>query len=165
MNRAARAAVLGSIGAVRWKRARRQEPPAGEPVRRCRVLVYSSNRTTRAAVVGAVGPRPSPELPEVEFHETATAAAVLQRMDAGGVDLAVLDGEASPAGGLGLARQLRDEVDECPPILVLLGRRADAWLAEWSRADAAVVQPLDPFEVARVVTRLLRSMVGTSAAG
>ncbi|QDQ99133.1 hypothetical protein [Tomitella fengzijianii] len=127
------------------------------------MLVYSSDHTTRAAVVDAIGTRPSPDLPEVSFLEVATAPMVLRHMDAGGIDVVVLDGEASPAGGLGLARQLKDEIDECPPVLVLLGRRADAWLAEWSHAEAAVVHPLDPFDVADAAVRLLRSMVGSAA--
>ena len=31
-------------------------------------------------------------------------------MDAGGVSLAILDGEAVPAGGMGIAKQLKDAV-------------------------------------------------------
>ena len=65
-------------------------------------------------------------------------------MDAGGIDLAILDGEAVPAGGMGIARQLKDEIYRCPPMLVLTGRPDDGWLATWSRADAAVPHPIDP---------------------
>ena len=43
----------------------------------------------------------------------------------------VLDGEAVPAGGLGLARQVKDEIYGCPPVLVLIGRPQDSWLAAW----------------------------------
>ncbi len=158
---------MGSIGGVKWKRgARASACGATDAVagrRPARVLVYSSDHTTRAAVVDAIGARPSPDLPEVDFLEAATAPMVLRHMDAGGVDVVILDGEASPAGGLGLARQLKDEIDQCPPVLVLLGRRADAWLAEWSHAEAAVVHPLDPFDVADAALRLLRSMVGSAA--
>ena len=68
-------------------------------------------------------------------------------MDAGGIDLAILDGEAVP-GGMGLCRQLKDEILRCPPILVLIGRPDDAWLATWSRADGAVSHPIDPIRLA-----------------
>ena len=34
----------------------------------------------------------------------------------------VLDGEAQPAGGMGMCRQLKDEIHRCPPVLVLIGR-------------------------------------------
>ena len=80
-------------------------------------------------------------------------------MDAGGIDLAILDGEAVPAGGMGIAKQLKDEIYQCPPVLVLTGRPQDAWLATWSRAEAAVPHPLDPIQLAETVVALLRSRV------
>ena len=72
-------------------------------------------------------------------------------MDKGGIDLAILDGEATPAGGMGIAKQLKDEIAECPPILVLTGRPDDAWLANWSRAEAAVPHPIDPIRLGEAV--------------
>ena len=80
----------------------------------------------------------------------------------GGIDLAILDGEAVPAGGMGIARQLKDEIYRCPPLMVLIGRPQDAWLATWSRADAAVSHPLDPVRTADVVAGLLRARVAAS---
>ena len=56
----------------------------------------------------------------------------------------MLDGEATPIGGLGLCRQLKNEIFHCPPILVLTGGPQDGWLAAWSQADLAVPHPLDP---------------------
>ncbi|MDQ1620092.1 MAG: hypothetical protein QOE19_2661 [Actinomycetota bacterium] len=120
------------------------------------VLVYSDDVDTRARVKLAVGRRPAPGLPRVEWLECATEPAVIAAMDAGGVDVAVLDGEAAPAGGLGIARQLKDEIYRCPPILVLTGRVQDNWLAAWSRADAAVPHPLDPIVLAEAVADLMR---------
>jgi DNA-binding response OmpR family regulator len=93
----------------------------------------------------------------------ATEPVVIQQMDAGGIALAILDGEAVPAGGLGIARQLKDEIYKCPPLLVLTGRVQDNWLATWSRADGVVAHPLDPIELAEVVIRLLRSRVPAQA--
>ena len=78
-------------------------------------------------------------------------------VDAGGLDLLILDGEATPSGGMGLAKQLKDEVAQCPPILVLIIRVADAWLATWSRADAAVMYPVDPVRLPAAVAELLRA--------
>jgi len=57
---------------------------------------------------------------------------------------------------MGIARQLKDEIFACPPILVLIGRPQDAWLATWSRADAVVPHPLEPVALARAVAALLR---------
>lgn len=87
----------------------------------------------------------------------ATAPVVIEQMDAGAIDLAILDGESAPAGGLGIAKQLKDEIAECPPILVLTGRPDDAWLASWSRAEAAVAHPIDPIRLTEAVVTLLRS--------
>jgi DNA-binding response OmpR family regulator len=120
------------------------------------ILVYSDDRTTREKVRLAVGRRPAADLPRVEFFECATAPAVIKALEAGGVDVVVLDGEAAPVGGLGLARQIKDEIYRCPPVLVLIGRPQDAWLATWSRAEAAVPHPLDPVAVATAVAGLMR---------
>jgi DNA-binding response OmpR family regulator len=124
-----------------------------------KVLVYSDDVNTRQQVILALGRRPHPDLPEVEYVEVATEPVVIKVMDAGGVALAILDGEAAPAGGMGIAKQLKDEIYRCPPVLVLTGRPQDAWLATWSRADGAVAHPLDPIELAQTVVTLLRSRV------
>jgi DNA-binding response OmpR family regulator len=120
------------------------------------VLLYSDDVDTRAKVKLAVGRRPAPGLPRVEWLECATEPAVIAAMDAGIVDVAILDGEAAPAGGMGIARQLKDEIYRCPPILVLTGRPQDDWLAAWSRAEAAVPHPLDPIVLAEAVAELMR---------
>ena len=131
-------------------------PPAPRPLK---VLVYSDDRSVRRAVVTALGTRPDPELPELEFVEVATGPVVLRMADAGGLALLILDGEAVPTGGIGLTRQLKDEIFRCPPILVLTGRPQDAWLATWSRADGVVGHPLDPGQLADTVAGLLRRQV------
>ena len=122
------------------------------------ILLYSSNRLTRENVRLALGRKVASDLPEVSVVEVATQPAVLAALDAGGIDLAVLDGEAVP-GGMGLCRQLKDEVVRCPPILVLTGRADDAWLATWSRADGVVPHPVDPFRLPAAVAQLLRARV------
>lgn len=126
------------------------------------VLLYSSNREVRAQVVAALGRRPAADLPPVNVIETATEAATIRRMDAGGIDLVILDGEAQP-GGMGIARQLKDEIFECPPTLLLTGRPQDAWLATWSRADAVVPRPLSPYVLARAAAELLRRRMAGAA--
>jgi CheY-like chemotaxis protein len=121
--------------------------------------VYSDNANTREQVMRALGKRVHPELPELSYIEVATGPVVIQQVDAGGIDLAILDGEATPEGGLGIAKQLKDEVTQCPPIVVLTGRADDAWLAGWSRAEAAVPHPVDPIRLGRTVAGLLRTPV------
>jgi DNA-binding response OmpR family regulator len=130
-----------------------------------RVLVYSDDVNTRSDVLLALGKRPHPDLPELEYVECATEPVVIRTMDAGGIDLAILDGEAVPAGGMGICRQLKDEIYRCPPILVLTGRKEDGWLATWSRADASVSHPLDPVALAEAVIDLLRPRTDIATTG
>ncbi|GLF94116.1 hypothetical protein [Streptomyces yaizuensis] len=120
------------------------------------VLVYSDNATTREQVRLAAGRRPAADVPPVEFIECATLPAVLKELERGGIDICVLDGETTPAGGMGVCRQIKDEVFDCPPVLLLIGRPQDAWLATWSRAEAAVTLPVDPVEFAGALAGLLR---------
>ncbi|SPM38174.1 CheY chemotaxis protein or a CheY-like REC (receiver) domain, partial [Mycobacterium numidiamassiliense] len=124
-----------------------------------RILVYSSNVQTRERVKRALGKQLAPDLPELSYVEVATGPMVVRTMDEGGIDLAILDGEASPTGGMGIAKQLKDELQTCPPLVVLTGRRDDAWLANWSRAEAAVPHPLDPIVLGKTVLGLLRAPV------
>jgi DNA-binding response OmpR family regulator len=127
------------------------------------ILWYASDRTTRQNVRLALGRKVAPDLPPVQVLEVATQAAVISAMDAGGIDLAILDGEAVP-GGMGLCRQLKDEILRCPPILVLIGRPDDAWLATWSRADGALSHPVDPIRLPAAVAALLRPRKSTESA-
>ncbi|AWB94087.1 response regulator transcription factor [Aeromicrobium chenweiae] len=124
-----------------------------------RVLVYSDDRDVRAAVLSALGSRPHPDLPPFEYVECATEPVVFQHLDAGGIDLVILDGEATPAGGLGIARQMKDEIFQAPPVLVLTGRPQDAWLATWSRAEAVLAHPIEPIRLAEVVIDLARGVL------
>lgn len=128
-----------------------------------RVLVYSDDSDVRSQVILGLGRRVHPDFPELQYVEVATEPVVWQQLDSGTIDLVILDGEATPAGGLGIARQMKDEIYQAPPALVLTGRREDHWLATWSRAEAAVSHPLDPIELADAVIRLLRSRVPAEA--
>ncbi|CFG95169.1 Rv3143 family two-component system response regulator [Mycobacterium tuberculosis] len=122
-----------------------------------RILVYSDNVQTRERVMRALGKRLHPDLPDLTYVEVANGPMVIRQMDRGGIDLAILDGEATPTGGMGIAKQLKDELASCPPILVLTGRPDDTWLASWSRAEAAVPHPVDPIVLGRTVLSLLRA--------
>jgi len=123
-----------------------QAAPAPRPAR---ILIYSDNLHVRENVRFAVGPtthgRP------IEWTETATHAAVTSALDSTRFDLVILDGEAGKVGGMGICRQMKHELYDCPPVLLLVGRPGDAWLATWSEADAAVAHPLDPFVVREAV--------------
>ena len=127
------------------------------------IIVYSDDASVRAAIVAALGKRVSDDLPVHQIEEFATGPALRAFVDRKSVtgqlraDLFILDGEAVPEGGMGIARQLKDEVFNCPPVLLITGRREDSWLAAWSRAEASVIHPIDPFTLANTVADLLRS--------
>lgn len=121
------------------------------------VLVFSHRPEVREAVINAVGRRPAADIGRVRYVEAGTIADVLAEVDAGGVNLAILDGEAQPTGGMGLSRQLKNEIAQCPPVIVVVRRRDDRWLAVWSQADAVIVHPLDPLVAAETVAEVLRA--------
>src|SRR4051794_17930922 len=122
-----------------------------------RILLYSDHVDTRSEVRLAVGRRLGRGEPDIDWVEVATAPAAIATTEAGNLDLLILDGEADKVGGMGLGRQLKDEVYRCPPVLVLTGRPQDAWLASWSNAEAVVSRPLDPVELHAAVAALVEA--------
>ena len=142
----------------------------GAKERKYSIVLYSDDVTVREAVIGALGSKVSPDMAEHVIHQFATAAALRLFVDGkkvgtdSPIDLFILDGEAVPEGGIGMARQLKDEVFNCPPVMVITGRKEDAWLAAWSRAEANVLHPVDPFTLSHTVADLLRARtIATSA--
>ncbi len=120
------------------------------------VLLYSDDPRVRDRMRLAIGTRPAPDL-DVEFVDAMTYDECIRLVDTYDIDLLLLDGEAAPGGGLGIARQLRDEVVQCPPIAVVIARAADRWLAAFAKVDATLVHPLDPITTGRTVAALLRA--------
>ena len=130
-----------------------------------KVLVYSDDRTVRDQVRLALGKRVAADLPEIEVFEVATQAAVLRTLDAGtDYALLILDGNAQPSGGFGIAHQLKEEYADAAPVLLLVSREADAWLASWSRAEAVVGFPVDPVTLPTQVAALIRARLAQPAA-
>lgn len=127
------------------------------------ILLYSDDVTVRDAVRTAVGAVARAGGAPLQWVDVASYDAVVSRADEGGLDLMILDGEADKAGGMGICRQLKNEIFKCPPVLLLTGRPQDAWLASWSLADAAVPRPLDPLELQRAVRELLAARVADGA--
>ncbi|HEX5016645.1 MAG TPA: hypothetical protein VFX15_03560 [Actinomycetes bacterium] len=123
------------------------------------VLVYSDDRNTRDQVRMALGRRPAADLPPVEYVEAATQWAVIDRLRKGGIALAILDGEAAPSGGIGVCRTAKQEVFNAPPIMVIIARPQDQWLASFARADAVVSHPIEPIATAAAAADLLRGQV------
>ena len=122
------------------------------------IAIYSDDLTVRQSILSALGSQVASDIPAHKTLEFATGDALRLHLDEKGrIDLFILDGESTPEGGLGIARQLKDEIYQCPPTMVITARAADAWLASWSKADASVMHPIDPFTLAHKVADLLRA--------
>jgi DNA-binding response OmpR family regulator len=120
------------------------------------VLLYSDDPAVRDKIRMAVGPRPAADL-AIEFVDATTWEDCRRLLDEYEIDLMILDGEAAPAGGLGIARQTKDEYADPPPTCVVLARAADRWLAAFAQVDATLQYPLDPVTTGQTVAALLRA--------
>lgn len=123
------------------------------------VLLYSDDRLTREQMRLALGRKLAADLPMAEYVEFATGIEARKAVMKGGFDLLVLDGEATPEGGMGLLHQLKEEMAEVPPAIILVAREQDAWLASWSRAEAISAYPIDPVRLPQQVAELARKVV------
>ncbi|MCO8276052.1 hypothetical protein M1L60_36285 [Actinoplanes sp. TRM 88003] len=120
------------------------------------VLLYSDDAAVRDRFRLAIGVRPAADL-RVEFADASTWEDCRDLLDKYEIDLMVLDGEASPAGGLGIARQTKDEYATPPPICVVVARAADRWLAAYAQVDQTLIMPLDPVTTGQTVAAMLRA--------
>jgi DNA-binding response OmpR family regulator len=120
------------------------------------VLLYSDDSAVRDRIRLAIGTRPAADL-AVEFVDAATWEECRIILDKYEVDLMVLDGEASPAGGLGIARQTKDEYATPPPVCVVIARAADRWLAAYAQVDQTLIYPLDPVTTGQTIAAMLRA--------
>jgi DNA-binding response OmpR family regulator len=125
------------------------------------VLVFSHDPAVREQVRTALGPRPSSGLGRVTYIEASTGEQVVAEVDHGGIDLVILDAEAQPTGGFGVARTIRQECAVQPALCALVRRRDDRWLATWSQVDGTIMYPIDAVTAAEVVVGLLRQVPAT----
>ena len=129
-----------------------------------KVLVFSDDRRVREQVRLSLGRRVASDLPDVEVFEVATQGGLLRTLDAGtDYALMIFDGNAQPSGGFGLAHQVKEEYADSAPILLLVAREADAWLASWTRADAVAPFPIDPVQLPQQAAHLIRARLAQVA--
>lgn len=92
---------------------------------------------------------------DVEVMEVRTPQRALALLDdEGGFDVVIADADTAPTGGFALARDIKARVQmgrDMPPVVLLIARDADRFLARWSQADAHLRKPADPFDLAEVV--------------
>ena len=127
------------------------------------IAVYSDDRTVREQIRLALGRKIASDLPPIEIYELATYAAAVKELSTRHFDGAVFDGEAVP-GGMGLVKQIRDEIPDAPPVVLLIARSADAWLAAWSGAEQISAYPVDPIrlpnDLAEAIRRRCDGLIG-----
>lgn len=127
-----------------------------------KVLVVSPEVESRQLVRLAVGGLEARLGVPVEFVEAGNAEQGARAVRRVRPDVVVAEEIASRAGAFALARDLRGAAEPYSGVIViLLERRQDAWLAEWSGADAWFVEPTDPFELADRLVGLASAEVRT----
>lgn len=119
-----------------------------------KILLVSTNPRVNAEVRSALLGGDEREVLEVRTPQRALA--VLDEDD--GYDIVLADNDTAPTGGYFLAREIkaREEMGRAmPPVVLLIAREVDKFLGKWSRADAYVLKPVDPFDLAEVVEALV----------
>ena len=127
-------------------------------MRRVRVLLVSPDANARDLMrvsVGSIERRLGEPVSFLEAVDGEQGARIGLRERP---DAVVADEIASRAGAFSLAKDLRGDPDPyLGPIVILLERKHDAWLARWSGANAWFVRPVDPFELADRLVELIES--------
>jgi len=96
---------------------------------------------------------------ETEIRELYSGAAVRDEVEEDAPDLVMTDLQVGNMGGMAICLDLRLEESggRIPhvPVLVLLDRRADVFLARRSAAEGWLVKPLDPVRIRRAARAIL----------
>ncbi|MBM9476079.1 hypothetical protein JL107_06455 [Nakamurella flavida] len=131
--------------------------------------MHSHRPEVREQIRSAIGRRPAADIGRIDFLDATGVAEVLMAVDSGGVDVVVLDGEAQPTGGIGISRQIHQEAGRrgapIPPVILVVKRADDRWLATWAQASEVLVHPLDPVTAAETVAHVLRRVLHGDLAG
>lgn len=122
------------------------------------LLVVKRDDVAAEATTGLAG------RPDLSFLRVGTPARALAILDDPGEHgrfaLVLADNDTHPAGGFYLSREVRARRDmgrTLPPVMLLLARPQDTWLSDWSQADAYLIKPIDPFDLAEAVEALIEA--------
>ena len=117
------------------------------------ILVASDAPSVRAEVT-AVADRPDVTITEARSGPEVMAVAYESEPD-----LVVVDLQMGNMGGMAVCLELRLEASygqlDHVPVLMLLDRRPDVFLARRSGAEGWLVKPLDPIRLRRAIAALL----------
>ena len=97
--------------------------------------------------------------PETEIREVTSGADVIPAVQGRLPDLAILDLQIGNMGGIATCLELRLEESagrlEHVPVMILLDRRADVFLARRAGAEGWLVKPIDPIRLRKAAYELL----------
>jgi DNA-binding response OmpR family regulator len=117
------------------------------------IVVASDAPSVRADVVAVVGD------PDTEIIEVDSGQAVAPAVDEHEPDLVIVDLQMGSMGGMAVCLELRleESYGNLPhvPVLMLLDRRPDVFLAKRSGAEGWIVKPLDPIRLRKATTALV----------
>jgi DNA-binding response OmpR family regulator len=117
------------------------------------VLVASDAPTIRREVEAVISG------PDITVRAVTTGPDVIAAAGDEDLDLVIVDMQMGNMGGMAVCAELRlqesyDALDHVP-VLMLLDRRPDVFLARRSGAEGWLVKPLDPLRLRRAVQILL----------
>ena len=118
------------------------------------VLIASDSQHVRDEIRSMLSGRP-----DMSIREVASGAAVRAVVADDEPDLVIVDQQSGNMGGIATCLDLRLEegADRIVhvPVLLLLDRRADVFLAKRAGAEGFILKPLDPIRLRKAVTALL----------
>jgi DNA-binding NarL/FixJ family response regulator len=117
------------------------------------IIVASDAPSVRSGVIAVVGE------PDTEIVEIDEGPGVVEAASEHEPDLVIVDLQMGNMGGMAVCLELRleESYGNLPhvPVLMLLDRRADVFLAKRSDAEGWLVKPLDPIRLRRAARALL----------
>ncbi len=125
-----------------------------------RVLVVSQDANVRLRALGGLQARPDVDIVE------ATSAAQAHGIFAGDetIDVVIMDADMRPEGGYSVVYEMRADAQlrgvEVPPVILLMDRPPDRWLAQWAGARDAMLKPVNPFDLAERVVQVYDETAG-----
>lgn len=90
----------------------------------------------------------------IEVRTPQRALAVLDEGDTA-FDVVLADADTHPTGGFYLVREIVARLTDghdMPPVVLMISRPQDEYLCRWVQATAWIVKPIDPFDLADVLS-------------
>lgn len=118
-----------------------------------KIIVASDVPTIRKAVRQAI------DLAGLSVEEASSGARTLAMIADDPPDLAILDMQIGSMGGIAICLEMRleESYGRLPhiPVLMLLDRRADVFLARRIHAEGWILKPLDPIRIKKAAETIL----------